>query len=220
MTRILPTPRRYGPGIALLFWLLLAGTLWAQSPRDASGPQLLVLVSQRNAETIADAARQFHEQHPGYQIIARTDVQLWEMTPPQVQDLLSSADLVLGLGLFGATVAELEPLLPGMSTSMLFLNSDHRLIQYSQLGGVPIFDDDEQLRHVAGIQPSTDFDKTLDDLVARYPATGLDQRPPLLAGGWQRQYRRPVRLGLSAAWRRCHPTGRPGPAPAALAVSG
>tara|TARA_R110001599_G_scaffold34184_1_gene109618 strand:- start:1024 stop:5391 length:4368 start_codon:yes stop_codon:yes gene_type:complete len=169
MTRILPTPRRYGPGIALLFWLLLAGTLWAQSPRDASGPQLLVLVSQRNAETIADAARQFHEQHPGYQIIARTDVQLWEMTPPQVQDLLSSADLVLGLGLFGATVAELEPLLPGMSTSMLFLNSDHRLIQYSQLGGVPIFDDDEQLRHVAGIQPSTDFDKTLDDLVARYP---------------------------------------------------
>lgn len=162
-------PRRDYTTISLLLWLLFAGDLWAQPAAAPAGPQLLVLVSQRNAETVADAARQFSEQYPGHQVIARTDTQLREMTSPQLQSLLDNADLVLGMGLFGATVAELEPLLSRTPTPRLIVNSDHRLIQQSRLAGQPVFTDSEQLRHIAGIQPSKDFHRTLNELVVRYP---------------------------------------------------
>src|SRR5690606_19398876 len=95
--------------------------------------------------------------------------QLWEMTGLQRQALVDSADLVLGIGLFGASVAELEPILAQSRTSLLIVNSDHRLIQQSRMNGQAIFRDAEQLRHIAGIQPSTDFDQVLDALTARYP---------------------------------------------------
>lgn len=186
LRRRCPFPRlRSGPVIHLLLWLLLAGNLWAQPAADTSEPQLLVLVSQRNAETIADAARQFSAQYPGHRIVARTDTQLWEMTPSQLQSLLDDADLVLGMGLFGATVAELEPLLSRTATPLLIVNSDHRLIQQSRLDGQPVFTDGQQLRRIAGIQPSKDFHRTLDELVTRYPRQGewINARRYWQAGG-------------------------------------
>ncbi|MFV0476674.1 MAG: cobaltochelatase subunit CobN [Parahaliea sp.] len=180
-------------GLRLLtLWLFLVDSAWTQpaipSTTDINEHQLLVLASQRNAETIADAARQFSERYPGYRIVARSDTQLWEMTPSQVQSLLADADMVLGLGLFGATVAELEPLLLTMAhtkTPLLIFNSDHRLIRHSRLRDQSVFSDDEQLRHIAGIQPSTDFHRRLDELVEQYPQQGpwIEARRYWQAGG-------------------------------------
>ncbi|MFV0277922.1 MAG: cobaltochelatase subunit CobN [Parahaliea sp.] len=187
MTRTRSSTHYPGTLILLLLplWLLVAGKPWAQTTAASATPQLLVLASQRNAETIADAARQFGEQYPGYRVIARSDTQLWEMSPPQVQKLLDGADLVLGTGLFGASVAELEPLLSRSSTPLLIVNSDHRLIQQSRLRGAPVFADLEQLQHIAGIQPSTDFHLTLDELAAQYPrqADWINARRYWQAGG-------------------------------------
>ncbi len=181
--------RRPITSLLLVFWLLLAGPLLAQpdtpSQPHTGKPQLLVLTSQRNAETIAEAARQFSEQYPQYHITARSDTQLWEMTPPQIETLLDSADLVLGMGLFGASVAELQPHLSATTTPLLIMNSDHRLIRLSQLRGTAVFSDDSQMSHIAGIQPSHDFDQQLDALIAQYPgqANWISARRYWQAGG-------------------------------------
>jgi cobaltochelatase CobN len=189
MARITSTQ---GPLTRLLLacWLLLSVPLAAQvdngsQPLHPGKPQLLVLTSQRNAETIADAARLFTDQYPDYRITARSETQLWEMTPEQIQALLDGADLVLGIGLFGASVAELEPQLKATATPLLIMNSDHRLIRLSQLHGEAVFSDDAQLGHIAGIQPGHDFDRQLDALIAQYPqqANWISARRYWQAGG-------------------------------------
>ncbi|CAA0101873.1 Aerobic cobaltochelatase subunit CobN [Halioglobus japonicus] len=160
--------------LVLIVYLLLGVPLAAQTvnggtPLHNGKPQLLVLTSQRNAETIADAARLFTDQYPEYHVTARSETQLWEMAPQQIQALLDGADLVLGIGLFGASVAELEPHLSTTTTPLLIMNSDHRLIRLSQLPDRDVFSDDAQIGHIAGIQPSHDFDQQLDELMAQYP---------------------------------------------------
>ena len=176
--------------LLLVCWLLLGIPLAAQAisgnpPLPAEKPQVLVLTSARNAETIADAARLFADQYPHYRVAARSETQLWEMTPPQIQALLDDADLVLGMGLFGASVAELEPRLRATTTPLLIMNSDHRLIRLSQLYGTDVFADDAQLGHIAGIQPGHDFDQQLDALIAQYPqqAHWISARRYWQAGG-------------------------------------
>lgn len=168
----------------LLLLICLTQIAFARSD-NADEKHVLVLASQRNAETIADAVRLFGENHPQLRVIARSDTQLWEMTGPQRQTLVDSADLVLGIGLFGASVAELEPVLARSETPLLMISSDHRLIQQSRMNGRAIFTNGEQLRHIAGMQPSTDFDQALDDLTARYPrqADWINARRYWQAGG-------------------------------------
>lgn len=184
--RLMFTARRHvAVGLHLLLGLVLAGDVWAQTRAVEAEPQLLVLVSQRNAETIADAANQFARQYPGYRIVARSEPQLWEMTPAQLQSLIDNASLVLGIGLFGATVTELEPLLARTPTPLLIFSSDHRLVRYSRLGAKPIFADEEQLQRIAGIDPSQDFHRSLDELAAQYPqqAEWINARRYWQAGG-------------------------------------
>ena len=153
------------------FWLflpLLFGLLTSPVRADST-PELLVLVSQRNAETIAEAVKRFHQQHPGYRITARSDTQLWEMPAEQIDELFQRADMVLGLALFGASVNVLAPPLERSHLPQLIMNSDHRLIRLSQLNRQPVFDSAEQLQAIAGTQPSKDFATTLDQLAAQHP---------------------------------------------------
>ena len=180
------------PALTLLvISLLLTPTLLVQASSEngsqgsAGKPELLILSSQRNAETIADAARQLSSWHPQFRVIARSETQLWEMTPQQIQALLDSADLVLGMGLFGASVAELQPHFTTTTTPLLIVNSDHRLIRFSRLRGKAVFTDDEQVNRIAGIQPSQDFDQQLDTLAAQYPGASewLSARRYWQAGG-------------------------------------
>lgn len=157
------------PQQRLWLFLTLLLSLQAGPARASDTPELLVLVSQRNAETIAEAVSRFHQRHPGYRITARSDSQLWELPPTEIDALIQRADLVVGMGLFGASVNVLEPSLKRASTPVLIMNSDHRLIRLSQLNRQPVFDSAEQLQDIAGTQPSKDFDTTLDELAARYP---------------------------------------------------
>ncbi|WP_237457605.1 cobaltochelatase subunit CobN [Pseudomaricurvus sp. HS19] len=151
--------------LLLTFFSALLGSCIAH----ASQPQLLVLASQRNAETIAEAARLFHQQHPQLKVIARTDTQLWEMNPAAQQQLIDSSSLVLGIGLFGASVAELESRFRHSKTPRLLYSSDDRLMQMSQLYSGPMFNSQEQLRSVAGMHHGTGFEARLAELQARYP---------------------------------------------------
>ncbi|MCB1703764.1 MAG: cobaltochelatase subunit CobN [Halioglobus sp.] len=183
--------RRLAAVLILGFWLQVNSPLIAQpgvggaSQTGGLPPQLLVLTSQRNAETIADAARQFTDRYPQYRITARSDAQLWEMTPAQVQALIDSADLVLGMGLFGAAVAELLPPLQATDTSLLIMNSDHRLIRLSRLHRTDVFADDAQVAHIAGMQPDHDSEQQLDDLLRQHPgqADWISARRYWQAGG-------------------------------------
>ncbi|GAB3278881.1 cobaltochelatase subunit CobN [Parahaliea aestuarii] len=170
-------------GFCLLLLLPLVSSGAGERGDDAL--QLLMLTSQRNAETIAEAARQFNAQHAGYRIVARSDVQLWEMTPRQQQALIDASDLVLGAGLFGASVAELTPRFAASTTPRLIFNSDHRLIRLSQVTLAPVFDSDELLRELAGMAHSGDFNAKLVQLQQRYPAQAewLGARRYWQAGG-------------------------------------
>ncbi len=148
-----------------LFTLLINTQITAASAE----PTLLVLTSQRNAETVAEAARQFHRHYPEIKIVARSDAQLWEMTADQQLALIDSSDLVLGLGLFGASVAELEASFKRSTTPRLLYSSDYRLMQLSQLHHGPMFDNQDQLRRVAGLHHSSDFEQAVAKLQAQYP---------------------------------------------------
>ncbi|WP_241505818.1 cobaltochelatase subunit CobN [Parahaliea mediterranea] len=159
------------PAWLVSLWVLMITPLAAvQAAAPADALQLLMLTSQRNAETIAEAARQFNAKYPGYRIVARSDVQLWEMTPLQQQALIDDSDLLLGAGLFGASVAELEPRFLASSTPRLLFNSDHRLIRLSQVRSNPVFDSDELLRELSAMDHSADFNAELAQLQQRYPA--------------------------------------------------
>lgn len=92
----------------VLFCLLIVFSLnvFAQS-KD----YLLVLSSQRNAETLAEAGRLFQLDHPDLPIVARSDIQLSEMTDQQLKILIANSRGVLGIGLFGGSVSRLSPLI-------------------------------------------------------------------------------------------------------------
>lgn len=97
----------------------------------AEDSYLLVLVSQRNAENMAESARQFNRQHPTLKIQARTDAQLRELDQIELNKLFKSSRGILAAGLYGPTVQQLEPLLTGYNRPVFIINSDHRLVALS-----------------------------------------------------------------------------------------
>lgn len=134
-------------------WLILSSlSAFAADDRD----YLLLLTSQRNAETIAAAANQLQQQYPDLQIKARTDVQLREQ-PQQTHELINNSLGVIGAGLFGPSVVQLRPLLQQHRGSHLLFNSDHRLVATSQWRGQPLFANDEQVKSLSKADANEDF---------------------------------------------------------------
>ena len=147
---------------ACFSWLCHAG------PNPASGtPYLLVVSSERNAETIAEAARMFKERHPEFHIQARTDVQLREQ-PGQARALVAGSSAVLGVGLYGPIVMQLLPQLKARNKPQVLLNSDHRLVKQS-FWRAPLFADDARLREISGNRPTGAFYEWLQAQLQRYP---------------------------------------------------
>ena len=154
----------------LFLFLIPACLSWLchGEPYSASRtPYLLVLSSQRNAETIAEAARMFKERHPEFQIQARTDEQLREQ-PEQARALIAGSSAILGMGLYGPAVMQLLPQLEVRNRPQLLLNSDHRLVKQS-FWRAPLFTDDSQLREISGSMPTGAFDEWLQSQLQRYP---------------------------------------------------
>lgn len=149
--------------------------------------QLLLLVSQRNAETVAEASHRFLKQYPNIKVQARTEAQLLELSPQQRRQLIGSAGTIIGAGLFGAVVNELVSDIPaaGGNKNVLIFNSDHRLVALSRLNGAPVFKTNEMVTELTASRPEADFSNWLQSLIARYPGQTpwLQARSYWQAGG-------------------------------------
>ncbi|MCG8670310.1 MAG: hypothetical protein MI867_12905, partial [Pseudomonadales bacterium] len=82
--------------------------MWSNVTAD---DYLLLLVSQRNAEVVSEAANQFAKQHPEVRVQARTDTQLLELSAQELADLFGRSHTVFGSGLYGPVVTLIEPYL-------------------------------------------------------------------------------------------------------------
>lgn len=147
-----------------LVFLFFTPALFAQGEE-----YLLILSSERNAETIADAGRQFHEQHPHLSVKARTDRQVSEMSDEALGALIQQSKGVIGIGLFGANVPRLSPFLTGFSKPVFFLSSDHRLIALSHVDQHRIFKDVTDVAQVSSYQFGADPTLELAELKHSQP---------------------------------------------------
>ena len=129
---------------------------------------LLLLTSQRNAETVAAAAKLLQQGYPNLRVQARTDVQLREQ-PEEAARLIRNSAGIIGVGLFGPSVAQLQPLLRGYTRSLLFMNSDHRLVALSQWQGKSLFDSDEHMKALAKTRAPDDFQPWLQQQIQANP---------------------------------------------------
>jgi len=149
---------------------------------------LLILTSQRNAETIAEAARLFSITHPEKKqltIKARSDAQLWELSKKERATLINNSRALLGFGLYGASVPNVKSLLTHYPNPKLLINSDHRLVALSQFTQSPIFPDLAIMRDIAKTQPGANFQQDLTQQITQHPnkAEWLQARGYWKAGG-------------------------------------
>lgn len=148
--------------------LFLSQFCWANADKD----YLLVLTSQRNAETIAEAARLFYLNHPQHSdliIKARTDTQLWALSNEQRISLITNSRGVLGFGLYGASVANLKPIFSQSVVPRLLISSDHRLVAESQFFKQRLFPNFEQLGNITKALPGDNFQQDLTEQRQKYP---------------------------------------------------
>ncbi|QXO15914.1 cobaltochelatase subunit CobN [Vibrio ostreae] len=163
-------------------FVLFFGLFTAQA---VASPTLFLLVSQRNAETIAQAAQQFSSAHDN-PIIARSDTQWLEMSPDDRQRILKQADAMVGIGLFGASVSEVASDLQRHSPSQVMIfSSDHRLIQLSHSERARPFANSDEVTEIAATRPGDDLSPWLKSLKQQYPKQRdwLDARAYWQAGG-------------------------------------
>lgn len=156
--------------------LLLALLICQPISAKVNDDYLLVLTSQRNAETIAEAARLFYlanPQHKHLAIKARTDTQLRTLTNKQLKSLLNNSRAILGFGLYGANVANLSSVLRSTKQPSLIINSDHRLVALSQFNDELLFPDLEELRKIAKKQPGENFLQELKQQGESFPRQAI-----------------------------------------------
>lgn len=169
--------------------LLLVSMICQTQALTANEPDyLLVLTSQRNAETVAEAARLFKLQHPQLAVQARTDNQIYEADENQRAQLVGNARAIIGAGLFGPAVAELSPLFKQFKQQqkpLLIFNSDHRLVGMSELGGKNFFGNQQQVRELSKQRATDDFASWLNAIQQKNPAQAkwLQARAYWQAGG-------------------------------------
>lgn len=151
--------------------LILSLCLLMLSPLGLAqaSPQILILVSQRNAELIADAAHIVKEKHPEATILARTDSQIWEMDHQEAIKLADASDLIIGIGLYGPTVADLENILAYNRNTIFMFQSEQRVVQLSRANGRAIFANSAEVDQLGADIPSKGFDKELDKLQHQFP---------------------------------------------------
>ncbi len=167
-----------------LFFLLISQFSWAANDEE----YLLVLTSQRNAETIAEAARLFYVTHPDKEhlrIKARSDVQLWQLSMAQRLELIKKSRAILGFGLYGSSVSNLKALLEKYTKPKLFINSDHRIVALSQFSGLILFPNLAQLRTIAKAQLGKNFQQDITKQIKQFPRqqVWLQARAYWKAGG-------------------------------------
>ena len=157
----------------LLLVILLSSFSWSDD-KD----YLLVITSQRNAETIADAARIFYQRYPEKKnlvIKARSDIQVRKMPVIELNKLIQNSHGLLGVGLYGPSVPVLQRALRERRTirelkTAIFMNSDHRLVLMSQYKGVRLFTHIKQVADLAKTLPGENFAQTLKEQIQNNPS--------------------------------------------------
>lgn len=165
-----------------VFLVCLPIHVWAD---DLEDNYLLFLVSQRNAEVLAEAAKQFSIQHPGILIQARTDTQLLELKQEELAELFKRSHTVFGTGLYGPVVTLIQPYLEQIERQQILVNSDHRLVALSGKKNQGLFSSKDMLQSLAKSSPGVEFAKWLKGLIMKHPkqALWIESRAYWQAGG-------------------------------------
>ncbi len=163
---------------------------------DAIHSDVLLLVSERNAETVAAAVDQYHSTHPNsnHRIQARSSEQLLALKPEQVTALLTNSKQIVAVGMFGPVVDQLQAGLKRDNAALrsaFIFNSDHRLVALSNLHGKRFFSQVELLEKLSAYKYTENFQIELAELTKRYPVQKewIEARAFWQAGGSDNVYR-------------------------------
>ncbi|MEX6503767.1 cobaltochelatase subunit CobN [Pseudomonas zhanjiangensis] len=162
-----------GLGLALL---MLA------APWAVAG-QINAIVSQYSAAEFASAVAQFSARAGHWQVSARTQEQLDELSDGEVRQWLAGGEVLLGVGLFGANVERLGPLLQQSDAAELFImHSEQGLVRLSRSRGQPLFATREQAEQLGRAKPLGELASWVAEQQRRHP-----QQAPWIAARsyWQ-----------------------------------
>lgn len=178
----------------------ICALIGAVAPSHAA--KLVGIVSERSAPALAAAASDFHETHPGHELVLRTPEQLASETDEAVTALWADADALLFGAVFGEAAPRFVRLLdarpPPAGARVFAVSSDRRLTRSSRIDGrEPLADLDADALEAVTSQP--DADETLsthfDALAERFP-----DRAEWLRGRHYWQARGSENLSSLIAW--------------------
>ncbi|MFD1690800.1 hypothetical protein ACFSHR_02245 [Azotobacter chroococcum] len=152
----------------------------------ASAAQLNAIVSRYSAAEFAGAVAQFQQHNPHWQISARTPEQLAELDEPALRAWLGEGRALLGVGLFGAEVERLGPMLGQVAPADSFLmHSEHALVQLSRSRGRPLFASREAVETLGRLRPQGELAGWIARRQAEHPrqAEWIAARSYWQAGG-------------------------------------
>lgn len=110
----------------------------------ASAATLVAIVSERNADDLAQAAQDFHRDHSEHRLVFRTTAQVDALTDAQLRDLIGSADALLLATVFKETAQRIQPLLSNTAAKeIIAVAGDPGLGRQSRWRGERLFADDD-----------------------------------------------------------------------------
>jgi cobaltochelatase CobN len=105
---------------------------------------LVTVVSERNADDLAQAAQDFHRRHPNHRLVFRTTAQVDALTDAQLRELIGGADALLLATVFKETAQRIQPLLSSaVAKEIIAVAGDPALGRQSRWRGMRLFEDDD-----------------------------------------------------------------------------
>lgn len=105
---------------------------------------LVAVVSERNADDLAQAAQDFHRRHAEHRLVFRTNAQVDALTDAQLRELIGDADALLLATVFKETAQRIQPLLANASAKeIIAVAGDPSLGRQSRWRGKRLFTDDD-----------------------------------------------------------------------------
>ena len=148
--------------------------------------QINAIISQYSAAEFASAVVQFKHRVPGTDISARTPEQLSEMSDADVADWLGTGESLLVVGVFGAEVDRLRPLIQAHAAGdRIIMHSDQTLVVMSRFDGQRVFRDREHATRLGAEKPGDDLVGWVRELGDANPgqAPWIEARSYWLGGG-------------------------------------
>lgn len=105
---------------------------------------LVAVVSERNADDLAQVAQDFHRRHADHQLVFRTTAQVDALTDAQLRELIGGADALLFATVFKESAQRIQPLLSSASAKeIIAVAGDPGLGRQSRWRGKRLFVDDD-----------------------------------------------------------------------------